>query len=179
MVSRPGFVCVDSERLHNLVMYGTSASFGSAVALGDDRVEQLIRALRDSRLLRGRETLARAGSILVGILGGDDLRLTEIGDIKKRLGEWHHTDCRVELGTVLDPAFNGRIELVVFAFQSWAFPGASAEPPVLELGAVKATKQKRPPPKQPPETPGIEPNMWKDQNLDEPTFRRLQIRLDR
>ena len=155
MMSRPGFICTDPERLHNLVMHGKDASFGSAVAAGGDRVNQLMDRLQSSRLLRGREMLGKAGAILVGILGGDDVRLAEIGGIMNTLREWLHAECHVEMGTVLDPAFDGRLELVVFAFQNWAFPTAK-----------------------PPDT-SADPNMWGDQNLDEPTFRRLQIRLER
>ena len=180
MVSRPGcLINVDPERLHNLIMHGGETHFGSAVATGDGRVGQLMGMLKGSRLLRASETLDRARTILVGILGGEDLRLTEIGDIKKQLGKWHRAECRVEIGTVLDPEFDGRIELVVFTFENWAGSGASAEPPILELGAVKSSKQKKKESPRLPETTGAEPNVWRGQNLDEPTFRRLDIQLDR
>ncbi|MCL1921448.1 MAG: hypothetical protein FWG50_10310 [Kiritimatiellaeota bacterium] len=187
LVTRPGFVCADPERLNGLIARGGNVRFASAVATGHDRVAQLMESLRNNRLLRGRETLGKANAILVGILGGDDLRLAEIGDTMKALRAYCNADCHVEMGTVLDPAFDGRIELVVFAFENWKIPGA-LEPPVADpllIPNKPGKRAKKPASKLSHGATGrgkfhnVEPTIWEDDDLDVPTYHRRGIRLER
>ena len=188
LVTRPGFVCADAARLNGLIARGGSVRFGSVSASGDNRVARLTESLRGSRLLQGRETLSKANAILVGILGGDDLRLSELGDIMKTLRSWCNEDCHVEMGTVLDAEFDGRIELVVFAFENWAIQGAS-EPPIVDPFLIPNKPGKRG--KKPTASKlshgatgrgkfqNVEPTMWSTGDLDIPTYLRRNIRLER
>jgi len=172
MVSRPGFVCTDPERLRNLIAYGLLARFDSAVASGDNRVARLTDTLKASRILHRNEPRGKARAILVGILGGADLRLAEITDIMKTLKDGYPPDCLTEVATVLDPEFDGRIELVVFAFENCALTSMATEPPALDPDRVLRPK--------PPKTanPSTDTEVWNNENLDEPTFRRKKIRLE-
>jgi len=191
MVARPGFISADPERLRGLIARGGNVSFGSATASGEHRVEQLTDALRGNRLLRADETLGKAHALLVGIVGGDDLRLTEIGGIMRMLRGWCGADCNIELGTVLDPAFNGRVELVVLAFESAVFPPEmqAGDPPVATelLSLSKSGKRVKKPTasKLSFGTTGdgkfqnVESTMWNNNNLDTPTYLRRKIQLER
>ena len=174
MVSCSGFLCTDPERLHSLITHGACVRFGSAVASGDNRVPHLLDALKVNRVLRKGATLDKARAILVGILGGNDLRLAEINDIMKTLHGWYPMDCLAETATVLDPEFDGRIELVVFAFENDTQASASAEPPLFDPDVIARPKSSAKARK----TTG-DSEIWKGENLDEPTFRRRKIRLER
>ncbi|MBP5321163.1 MAG: hypothetical protein J6334_09245 [Kiritimatiellae bacterium] len=156
----PGFIRLDPERLHKMILQGGNARFGFASATGDDRAIESVKALDQMALLRKGDALRRAKAVLLGILAGSDLRLAEVGGIMRQLQGLVQKPCKIEMGTVLDDRFNGRIELVLVAFESWtvtedmpAMPlltpapavtveavkggeGASAEPPVVEAMPV-------------------------------------------
>ena len=173
MLSRPGFICADPERLHDLVMHGNDARFGSESASGDNRAARLMELLKANRLLHGNEALRKSRALLVGILGGDDLRLTEIGGIMKTLRGGCHADCR--------------IELVVFAFDGVARnSGGQDEPPALDIDSIKPRAAKRRRQQTGTDMPAgkrflnVEPTVGENgENLDVPTFSRRDIRLDR
>jgi len=168
MVSRPGFVCTDPERLRSLIAHGLHARFDSAVASGDNRAARLTDTLKANRILRKNEARDQSRAILVGVLGGNDLCLAEITDIMQTLQSWYPPqDCIAEVATVLDPAFNGRIELVVFTFENCAL-----EPPMLTPETIVRTKTSK------ASKTAADPEAREAQNLDEPTFRRANIRLD-
>ena len=168
VVSRPGFICTDPERLRSLIAHGLRVKFDSAVASGGNRVARLIETLKANRLLRENEAQDKSRAIFVGILGGDDLRLSEISDIMKALHGWYPPqDCISEVGTVLDPEFNGRVELVVFAFENCALEPPLGIPEV--ISRTKTAKAAKPP---------ADPELLEGENFDEPTFLRKKIRLD-
>jgi len=177
VVSRTGFMCSDPERLHNLIAHGLRTRFDSVAASGDNRAARLTETLKANRILRQSDG-DRARAIFVGILGGNDLCLAEINGIMKTLRDWYPlADCLTEVATVLDPELDGRIELVVFAFESCALADAAAEPPLFDPDNI--TRQPKPP-KSPKaaKSPPVDAEVWEGYNLDEPTFRRHRIRLD-
>ncbi|MDD4103053.1 MAG: hypothetical protein PHU80_10550 [Kiritimatiellae bacterium] len=197
LLSKPGFISLDAEKLHTMVMRGGNALFGCGSAAGDDRAIKSVAALRGCSLLRSGEALKRANALMLGILAGSDLRLAEVGEVMCEVNKSCKPGCHVEMGTVFDPAYEGRIELVALAFESWtaavmAVPKSetevAAEPPVadviparvggrkvrskggskLSFGATGRGKFK-----------GVEPTLYNNQDLDVPTFIRRGIRLER
>ncbi len=198
LLTKPGFIQLDPERLHAMTVRGGNARFGCACAQGPDRATQVTAALRASRLLRCGEALSRARALLVGILAGGDLRLVELGEIMGKLRSLCSGDCHVEMGTVLDPQYDGRIELVVLAFENWVASSAPAEakkdapslqePPVADSfpihpGSAKKARAKGS--KLSFGTTGrgkfqnVEPTLFNGQDLDIPTFVRRGILLER
>lgn len=198
MVSKPGFISLDAERLHAMILQGGNARFGCASAEGPDRAGRAVAALQKSRLLRSGDALAKANAELVGVLAGRDLRLVEIGEIMTKLRGVSKKDCQVEMGTVLDEPYEGRLDLVVVAFESWTAAvqieprqeGAalvSAEPPVAETFPIHPGSRKS-------RSKGsklsfgatgrgkfqnVEATLWNGQDLDVPTYLRRGITLDR
>jgi cell division protein FtsZ len=200
LLTRPGFLSINTERLHNLILHGGTASFGNATAAGLNRTEALISSFRESKLLRSGDSITKARAMLVGILAGADLRLNEIGDIMKTLRDWSKADAQIEMGTVIDPAFDGRIEVVIFCFESSMIPAVevkkdasvsnAATPPhippaevfQIQPGSAKRNKTKS---KLSPGATGkgkfqnVEPTIHNGQDLDIPTYLRKNIHLDR
>jgi cell division protein FtsZ len=196
LLTRPGFLSINAERLHNVIQHGGNSSFGNARASGPDRTAALMSALHESKLLRSGEAIKKASAMLVGILAGSDLRLSEIGEIMKTLRGWCKTDCHIEMGTVLDASFEGRIELVVFCFESATMPLAelkqettapSSEIPPAEVfhiqpGSARRNKRKS---KLSSGATGkgkfqnVEPTIFNGEDLDIPTYLRKNIQLDR
>jgi cell division protein FtsZ len=196
LVSTPGFIALDEERLHAMVVKGGNARFGFASAEGPERALRAAETLRGCRTLRNGDALSKANALLFGILAGRDLRLAEVGDLMGRIRACCKKECVVEMGTVQDQGFEGRIELVALAFESWTaassvapIPDVSAghEPPVAEsfpirpggrrsrakgsklsFGATGRGKFDQ-----------VEPTLHAGQDLDIPTFVRRGITLER
>ncbi len=196
LLTKPGFISLDAEKLHTMVVRGGNARFGCAAATGDGRALKAVESLRGCRLLRSGEGLSRANALLIGILAGSDLRLAEVGALMREMNKVCKSGCHIEMGTVLDPFYEGRIELVALAFESWtaavmAVPqGESAvtpEPSVAEIIPVRPGGRKA-------RSKGsklsfgatgrgrfkdVEPTLHNNQDMDVPTFIRRGIRLDR
>jgi cell division protein FtsZ len=196
LVTKPGFIRTDPERLHALVVRGGNACVGCASATGADRAAQVVSRLRGSRLLRSGDALAKANALLVGILAGPDLRLAEIGEIMGKLRAACKGECHVEMGTVLDGALEGRVDVVVLAFENGMAPASGearkeappvAEPPVAETFPIQpgARKGRSKGSKLSFGTTGrgkfqnVEPTIFDGQDLDIPTFVRRGILLER
>lgn len=178
LLSRPEFIHVDPERLHNLIMNGGGVRFGTAAASGNDRAAQLAGALRRSRLLRVGETANKAKALLVGILGGADLSVAEVNGIMADLRGWYPPGCHIEMGVVIDPAFDGRTEVIVFAFENYApdLPDPEFAMPSKPAKGAKKTAGGKTPESDRPQN--AKPAMG-DDRYDEPTFTRRRIRLER
>jgi cell division protein FtsZ len=197
LVTKPGFIQTDPERLHGMIVRGGNARLGSASAQGVNRASKVTASLCGSRLLRTGEALSKAGALLVGILAGSDLRLEELGEIMRKLKSLCPNDCHLEMGTVLDAHYDGRIEVVVLAFENWISTLSSEtkkdappvqEPPVADSfpihpGSAKKVRGKSS--KLSFGTTGrgkfqnVEPTLFNGQDLDIPTFVRRGILLER
>jgi cell division protein FtsZ len=198
LVTTPGFIQTDPERLHALVVRGGNACFGCGSAQGDERAARVVSELRGSRLLRSGAALSKANAVLVGILSGPDLRLAEIGEIMGKLRGVCKAECQIEMGTVLDGAFEGRLDVVVLAFENCAASFSAegrkeveplTEPPVAETfpihpGSARKGREKKPS-KLSFGTTGrgkfqnVDPTFFDGQDLDIPTFVRRGILLER
>jgi len=196
LLSKPGFIQLDAERLHAMVLRGGNARFGFGAAEGPERASKAVAALRGCRLLRSGDAISKANALLLGILAGRDLRLAEVGDIMGMLHDACKPDCRIEMGTVLDPQYDGRVELVALSFESWtaAVPveprkdaPPTQEPPVAEAfpiqpgskrGRAKGSKLSFGATGR-GKFQNVEPTLFNGQDLDIPTFIRRSITLER
>lgn len=116
----PGFLHLDPEMICSVVVEGRGeADFAVAEASGEGRAAAALAALWDDpgTGLRRRASSARAA--LVGVLGGDDLRLSEVGSVSHSFESAFPASFPLRLSTVSDPAFDGTIRIVAFLFRSW------------------------------------------------------------
>ncbi|MDD2600386.1 MAG: hypothetical protein PHO37_14385 [Kiritimatiellae bacterium] len=142
MLCLPGYINLDVERLRSMVVGGKRARLG--FALSEDVMEragQVVEQFRGCKLLHDSSgKVVAAEALLVGIVAGDDLRLSEITVLMRGIQKLFPKSLRVEMGTVQDPAFNGRIEVVLFAFDKVLRP-----PDGNALGPGGAVAAKLPP----------------------------------
>ncbi|MDR2849559.1 MAG: hypothetical protein LBW77_03335 [Verrucomicrobiota bacterium] len=198
LVTKPGFIQLDPERLHTMMLRGGNARFGFGAAEGDGRAERAVAALKACPLLRAGTPLAKANAVTLGILAGRDLRLAEVGWIMSAVRGVCKKDCAVELGTVLDDAYEGSIELVALAFESWGaglLPdprrepavGAAQEPPVTEAFPIQPGGRRGRSKKSKlsfgatgrGKFQNMEQTLYDGQDLDIPTYIRRGITLER
>ena len=116
-------------------------------------------------------------SILVGVLAGDDLRLSEINMIVCGLTAAFGTDVNIELGTVNDEdTFSGRLAVVALVFEQSA---TTARPAVAADGLPRKLTGEHAALAGNGRFQRAEKTMWNDEDLDIPTYLRRSLSLDR
>ena len=171
LLERPGYIQLDSERLRAILVGCGRAHFATATAQGPDRADAVLAALSESPLLK-RDAHVR--TLLVGVLAGDDLRLSEVGTVASGLSAAFGLGATLELGTVNDEAtFSGRLTVVVLVFDESATAvrkpasGTTRGSP-RERALVRNDRFRH-----------SDATMWNDEDLDTPTYIRRHLTLDR
>ena len=70
LLTSPGFIRMDPEKLHRMIIHGGNARMGFFSASGEDREKACLKGLASSSLLLKGEALKKAQALLVGILAG-------------------------------------------------------------------------------------------------------------
>ena len=138
----------------------------------------MLAALSESSFLKHDETSAHVRTLLVGILAGDDLRLSEVGTVASGLSAAFGLGAALELGTVNDEAtFSGRLTVVALIFDESATTTRKPTP-----GTARATTRDRTGERSLAHTGRFrhsDATMWNDEDLDTPTYVRRHLTLDR
>ena len=138
----------------------------------------MLAALSESPLLKRDDTSPHVRTLLVGILAGDDLRLSEVGTVASGLSAAFGLGAALELGTVNDEAtFSGRLTVVALVFDESATTTRKPTP-----GTVRAPTRERAGERALARTDRFrhsDATMWNDEDLDIPTFVRRHLTLDR
>lgn len=175
ILEKPGYIHLDAERLRNILAASGRGRFATATARGPERVDAILSALAKHPLLMRDESSPPVRSAIVGLLAGDDLRLSEVGMIVGGLTAAFGSGASIELGTVNDEeTFSGRLAVVVLVFEESATTRPAKEKanrrkPTDEHAALSANSWFR----------NAEKTIWNDEDLDIPTYLRRSLTLDR
>ena len=181
MLSYTGVCNLDFASLHTMLSYCDAfCRFACATATGEGRAEALIDSLRAHPLVKEGDIFEKAPGMIIGITGGEDMKLCEVQQIAEELtpkGE----ECWVKLGIATDPAFAGRLSAIVLAAEAWkeplvddgrgglkAFAGDGKQG---ELAGVLKSRSRT--------FGGAERTIWNGEDLDVPTYIRRKIKLPR
>ena len=177
ILEKPGYIHLDAERLRNILTKCGRAQFATATASGENRAQDILAAFAEHPLLNRGAAHAPVRTMLVGVLAGDDLRLSEVATVASGItaafGQGQHST--LELGTVNDEAtFSGRLSVVMLLFEESAM---AATPSRTGTAAPKsghsqehvANSRFR----------NAEKTLWNNEDLDIPTYIRRQLTLDR
>ncbi len=189
----PGYIRFDPERLRTLLLEGGAAHnlFGEGEGAG--RVDRVAGNLLNGPLaLRAKDRLPDVQSVVLGVLAGKDLRLVEISDIVARVRAVVSKRCRIEVGTVIHDSYEGRLTVILLAFDPLA--RAKPEPALINPAADKtdapalpagksSPRGKKPANKLRPTPAGrfqsVEQTFINGENFDIPTFVRKNIVIER
>ena len=178
VLEKPGYIRFDAERLRTLLSACGRGHFATAISQGPDRVQNILAALAANRLLARSESAPPVRSILVGVLAGDDLRLSEISMIVSGLTAAFGSDANIDLGTVNDDdTFSGRLAVVVFVFEQSTMTSRPVQVPV--SGAPRRQTGEHAALAGNSRFQRAEKTMWNDEDLDIPTYIRRALTLDR
>ena len=179
LVERSGYIRLDADRIRRLASNAGRGRFATVTVQGPNRAADAVDRLIRSELLATAS--APVNAILCGILAGEDLRLSEIATISDGIREAFGNNLTFDLGTVNDEStFSGRLCVVVMLFEtSGRTPGTSVggvlsgQPAsrkgkgALGVGPVGRGRFNK-----------VEPTIWRDEDLDVPTFIRKNVNLD-
>lgn len=175
LLEKPGYISLDSKRLHNIVANGGLARFATATATGPDRVFTIQKNLAESPLLKNESGAPSIKTALVGVLAGDDLLLSEVGSISAGISAACGSEASIALGTVNDETtFSGRLSVVVMLFEQSTVAGVAnqtgrtvrnrGDNNAVTSGSIFSSSER---------------SLWKEQDLDVPTYIRYQLTLER
>ncbi|MBM4153363.1 MAG: hypothetical protein FJ220_07575, partial [Kiritimatiellaceae bacterium] len=153
--------------------------FACSTATGEGRADTLIHALRQHPLVKGSSVFDRAPGMIIGITGGDDLKLAEIQQIVEAMTP-RTEDVWMKIGVSIDPTFAGRIAVIMLAAEAWKEPLIDDQrgglKPLNESGQqgelagfIKRSRT----------FDGAERTIWNGEDLDLPTYIRRKIKLPR
>jgi cell division protein FtsZ len=181
MLAYTGVCNLDFTSLHTMLSYCDAfCRFACADAGGEGRAETLIDSLRTHPLVKDGEIFETATGMIIGITGGDDLKLAEVQQIVEALtpkGE----ECWIKMGIAIDPAFTGRISALVLAAEAWKEPlvddgrgglkSLAGDGKQGELSGLLKPRSRT--------FGGAERTIWNGEDLDIPTYIRRKIKLPR
>ena len=162
--AHPAYLALDDGALLSLVVDGRGAAdLSVGRGQGPDRFSDAIEGVMRAPGLGLERKADSARAALVGVIGGRDLRLAEVGDAVRAVAGMLPPGTPVRLSTVLEPEAEGTITLVVIFFRSWAgaAEGEPASPAARPAGFA-----------------GTEPALVDGEDLDVPTFVRWNLRID-
>lgn len=120
MTSLPGYINLDFATLGTIIVNGRGmCNLGVGSSTGPSRVKEATEALLGTTGVGLASKLNGARAALVGIIGGDDLRLKEVADVMARIGAALSMEAPIRMGTVLDPSIGSALHIVVLLFREW------------------------------------------------------------
>lgn len=182
LLTHTGICNLDFATLHTMLNYCDAfCRFSCATATGEGRAGELIDALRAHPLVAGGEVFKKAPGVLIGVTGGDDLKLSELQQIVEGIAPAGE-GCWVRTGVSIDTSFNGRLSAIVLAAEAWKEPliddGRGGLKPLAgeegkqgELTGVLKPRSRA--------FGGAERTIWNGEDLDVPTYIRRKIKLPR
>jgi len=184
LIAVPGLVNLDFADVRTVMAKMGDALMGCGRAEGENRATDAARQAVTSPLLE-EVSISGAKGVLVNITGGEDLTLTDVNDATSIIYEAAGEETNLFFGAVIDPAWEGRIQVTVIATgigKSAAVvpsaPERAAQPePVIQLGSLDLD---RPAFRRSQREERSEPSKrvirsFIDDDLETPTFLRKQM----
>lgn len=186
MLTMPAYIRIDLADLQRVgLSTGGTATFAYGEGAGKNRAEDALSAMLKSPMILGGKVLQDAEAVLVSLTGGPDMALSEVGLIMNGIRGAVSDEENIRVGTIVDPAWDGRIGVSIFASEHWVERESGDD--AGELKSSGAGKKQYAVPKQIQIDfiPGkgrfkdVEPTIMNGEDLDVPTFIRRGISLEK
>ncbi len=115
LLTQPGLINVDFADVCAVTRdRHAECSLATAEARGDARAHDLVERLLRHPLLEEGRALDEASGVLVSLVGGPDLSLTDVNEVMEQLN--HRCErSHVILGATVDPGFAGRLAITLLS----------------------------------------------------------------
>jgi cell division protein FtsZ len=114
LISVPGLVNLDFADVRTVMAKMGDALMGTGAASGENRASDAARQAVTSPLLE-EVSISGAKGVLVNITGGSDLSLTDVNDATSIIYDAAGEDANIFFGAVIDPSYQGEIQVTVIA----------------------------------------------------------------
>jgi len=115
MLTQTGLINVDFADLCSVTRGRHAAGFfATAEASGEKRAEQVVEKLMAHPLLDGGQVLSESDALLVSIVGGPDVLMSEIHKLMEPLNR-QGENAHIIFGAAIDEAFGGRLSVTLIA----------------------------------------------------------------
>lgn len=132
LISQGGFVNTDFADVKAIMSNSGMALMGTGEASGPDRALEAATLAISSPLLEDAE-ISGATGILINVVGGPDVKMTELNAAASFVEEAAHEDANIIFGTVIDESMGDMIRVTVIAT---GFPDLNVE---IQKNAANAT----------------------------------------
>lgn len=195
----PGVVNVGFADLRRIIeQTDGTCSFGYGAGGGPLRVEQAMQQLLSNALTDRGAHLAKCGGMLVNIIGGEDLRIAEVQSIMTQLKGLARVGCDIVMGVNTESSMQNEVYVTILSAEEWLpQEDQNAESVTEAVGeegasAKDAGRRERKPRSRGPRVEqgrfdlegrgkgrfkGVEPTLYRGQDLDVPTFIRKNIKI--
>ncbi len=120
LLAQPGYIKLDFADLRQLLRHGGgTCSLAYAATTGAGRAAEAANVLLEGTLFEGGQVVKRAKAVLVGITGGADLAVREVGEVMQAIQGAVSADCHVSMGTHVSDEFADGLQVVVLAAEQW------------------------------------------------------------
>ncbi len=158
LLSRKGLINVDFAALR-MTLGGKHGEgfFSTGIGEGQQKARDAIKALQDNPLLDGGQALARSEAVLVSILGGPDLTLTDVQRTVEPISKLAPR-AHLIMGAAIDEDYREKLAVTVIAAASTARPSSplAAGKTTVQTVVVRPGQHATQPPPAPP-APEVEP----------------------
>lgn len=184
LFTKPGYINLDLATLISCTKKGHGQFyFSTATVYGEYRTQTAFSQLcgQNSVITKHANEIACA---IVGVAGGEDLRLSEIDDTVKNLSMRLSLSSNIKLGTIVDNSLTGSLEITTLLFKNWVeqyadLSGNSTnqhpEASTISTYTQPAAKSKGYQQSITGRLTGTTPFIYNGENLDEPTYIRKRI----
>lgn len=200
VISRRGVINLNFEDVSALVHKGNGRCvFACAEGTGPDKVSQVLKSVRAHALLNQGAVLAEAEAFLVSVMGGDDLSLKEVDQLMSGIAKIGRADALTMTGVCCESEWQDRLFVVFLVVEKKGADGLAFIPPQRDDeahdGPIGAAPDEAATPE--PVARGkitqadlfgkfnqgrfkdVEATVVEGKNLDEPTFKRRGIMIQK
>jgi len=176
LLNEPGVMNLDFADVAALVQHSNgTCTLASVEASGEDRIAKAVEAILTDALFDRGTIISKASAILIGVIGGPDIRLREVERIHTEIAETCQSNVVFFSGVTLLPGMEDRISVTLLASEMWIDAPGSTESQVAASGLVQDSLQLQDAPTN--DFLGTDQTKINGENLDIPTYRRLGIKL--
>lgn len=138
LLHKPGLINVDFADICSVLRarHGENC-FASIVFSGEWTAQSVVEKLFENPLLEGGKSLESADAVLLSLVGGPDLTLTQVNQLLEAFNRYCE-EAHLIVGAAVDAGFQGRVELTLLGAQG----GGSSIETEMDLPRVEAVAPK-------------------------------------
>lgn len=172
---------------------GGVCTMGYGEGAGENRIQEAVAAVVTNPVLGKDNIIKTASGLIIGIIGGPDMTVHEVGRIMEEIPRLARSDAHLSMGAMVRRNWFNKIGVAVFAAENWqespeqlpreSEKEAETDAPEAKKSAAGVGRRRKQQSRLSLQPKGkgffndIEPTYFDGEDLDVPTFQRKNIRI--